>query len=156
MTGSGAEDFAEIVAALNAGDLAEVFGLIERDLAGGAGRERRYALHLMRARLRMVADDPGLAFPDLDAALELAASAADQAAVLQARAEAAEAAGEPEMARADLERLLDAVSDQAGRAAAEQVLGRIERDHGDIARAVGLLESARERLIAAGDRKSVV
>ena len=148
--GAGSDQFAEIVAALNAGDLAAVFALIERDLAGDANRQRRYALHLMRARLRMVADDPGLAFPDLDSALDLAGSPQDQAAVLQARAEAAEAVGEPEMARADLERLLDAVTDPTNRAAAEQVLGRIERDHGDIARAVALLESARERLGAAG------
>ncbi|HCG30615.1 MAG TPA: hypothetical protein DEU95_13050, partial [Chloroflexi bacterium] len=88
MTAGRTDEFSEIVAALNAGDLPEVFALIERELAGDAGQERRYALLLMRARLRMVSDDPGLAFPDLDDALTLAGSTGGQAAVLQARAEA--------------------------------------------------------------------
>lgn len=155
-TGAGAGEFASIIEALNAGDVPAVFALIEQELAGDADRERRYTLHLMRARLRMVADDPGLAFPDLDAALGLASSAAQQAAVLQARAEAAEAAGEPEMARADLERLIGALDGPTELAAAEQVLGRIERDHGDIERAVALLERARERLSSASVKRDRV
>ena len=150
MTAGRTDEFSEIVAALNAGDLPEVFALIERELAGDAGQERRYALLLMRARLRMVSDDPGLAFPDLDDALTLAGSTGGQAAVLQARAEAAEAVGELDMARADLERLIATVTDPTDLAAAEQVFGRVERDGGDIARAVALLENARRRLIVAG------
>ena len=147
---SSTGEFTDIVAALNAGDLAEVFRLIELELDRSTDQGRRYALHLMRARLRFVTDDAGLVFPDLDAALQLASSAEEQAAVLQVRAEVAEALGDTDMARADLERLLDTVSDPTERAAAEQVLGRIERDSGDILLAVDLLEDVHRRLIDLG------
>lgn len=136
-----------IVEALNAGDVDRAFTVIERELARDIGRERRFALLLMRARLRMVVDDPGLVFPDLDAALDLASSVEQQSAVLLARAEAFEAVGDFRAARADLERLLESDEIAVDSSDVEQTLGRIERDHGDLGRAIDLLESAHGRLI---------
>lgn len=142
-----------LIEALNAGDIDRAFAVIERDLTGDVARDRRFALLVMRARLRMVVDDPGLVFPDLDTALGLASSVEQQSSVLLARAEAFEAIGDHDAARQDLERLLASGEDVADLASVEQNLGRIERDHGDLGRGIQLLESARNRLIRASSEQ---
>jgi tetratricopeptide (TPR) repeat protein len=140
---------AEIAAALNDGDLPQVFALIERELNETDDPHRRFNLHLTRGRLRMVVDDPGLAFPDLDSALTLASSVVEQGSALLARAEASESVGDIDRARTDLTSLLDSQATPLTLASAQQVLGRIERDHGSLARAIELLTSARDHVIAA-------
>jgi tetratricopeptide (TPR) repeat protein len=140
---------ADIAAALNDGDLPQVFALIERELDATNDPRRRFNLHLMRGRLRMVVDDPGLAFPDLDSALTLASSVVEQGAALLARAEASESVGDIDRARVDLSSLLDSQATPLTLASAQQVLGRIERDHGSLARSIELLTSARDHIITA-------
>ena len=130
-----------IVAALDLGDIDGALALIDAAVASAAPFERSTWL-LLRGRLLLALGDPEqatLAFTD---ALTGVDDPDQQGEALLARAEAAEAFGDIDAARADLSLARETVENEVLRARVGHVLGRIERDDGDLALAIELLRDA--------------
>jgi tetratricopeptide (TPR) repeat protein len=155
MTG-GASLGPQIVAALDAGDLDGALALIDAAVAAAPPFERS-GLLLLRGRLLLAVDDPGRASEAIAAALAAAGGPDQRAEALMTRAEAAERLGDIDGARTDLLAAREAFENQYRRAVAEQQLGRIERDFGDLTAAIDLLTNAHAALAhGSADREQLV
>ncbi len=130
-----------IVVALDAGDIDGALALIDAAAEAAEPFDRANYL-LLRGRLLLALGDPRQAAAAFTDALTGSDDPDQQAEALVARAEAAEAAGDIDAARHDLWRARDELENVQRRAAAEHQLGRIERDHGDLVGAIGLLRDA--------------
>ena len=135
--------FEAILIALERGEFEDALAGFKCELAASLDDRRRHALLVTRGRLRVALGDSAGALSDLNAALLLATDPAAQGATLLARAETFNEAGRVGEARADLDRALPLLRARgAGEADALRLLGRLERDHGDPARAAALLTRA--------------
>jgi tetratricopeptide (TPR) repeat protein len=142
----------DIAAALDAGDLDRALILVDRALAATRDLHRRVRLETTRGRLLAATGDSDAALAAFAAALDAAQTPEQRGQALLARAEVAEQAGAIALATADLRAVLDSstrpalLSDPGDLAAARHLLGRIERDYGDLERAISLLRAARRQL----------
>ncbi len=139
-----------IVAALDAGDVDGALALIDAAI-NAAGPYERSGFLLLRGRLLLALGDPVQALASLTLAVTGTDEPDQQAEALLARAEAAEFSGDIDAARLDLLTARDLFENLNRRAAAEHLLGRIERDHGDLAEAIELLRDAHVVLVRFGD-----
>jgi len=133
----------DIVAAVTAGNVTLALELLSHELAGELPPDRAYTMCLLRGRLLTAIGEVAEAFPAFADALSSAGSAREEAAALLARAEAAETIGDVELARADATSALPNLADSLDQLSAQQLLARIERDFGDLAKAISLLEEIR-------------
>jgi tetratricopeptide (TPR) repeat protein len=143
-----------IVAALDAGDIDGALALIDA-AADAADPYERVNYLLLRGRLLLAIGDPEQAMATFTDALTGTDDPDQQAEALVARAEAAEATGDIEAARRDLQQSRDEFENAQRRAVAEHQLGRIERDHGDLAEAISLLNDALAALVHVDDTPDV-
>lgn len=130
-----------IVAALDAGDVDGALTLIDSAI-DAADPPERSDYFLLRGRLLLAIGASDQAVESFAEAHEGAEGADQQADALVARAEALESLGDIDAARRDLRQARELASDPAHRSGADHQLGRIERDHGDLAAAIDLLHRA--------------
>ncbi|MEX1158603.1 MAG: tetratricopeptide repeat protein, partial [Thermomicrobiales bacterium] len=130
-----------IVALLDSGNIDGALELIDAAVAQAEPFERT-GLRLMQGRLLLAVGDASAALAAFAEALDSAIDPDQQGEALLARAEAAESLGDIDAARADLEQARAAFENVHRRAGAEHLLGRIERDHGDLPAAIDLLGDA--------------
>ncbi len=140
----------QIVAALDAGDVEGALTLIDSAIDAAAPLERSGFL-LLRGRLLLAIGASEQAADSFTEAYAGTDNADQQGDALIARAEAFESLGEIDGARRDLRQARTLVAHPAGRSAANHQLGRIERDHGDLAAAIDLLREAHAAIAAGGN-----
>lgn len=140
----------QIVAALDAGDIDGALALIDA-AAQAADPFERVNYLLLRGRLLLALGDPEQATATFTDALTGSDDPDQQSEALVARAEAAEATGDIDAVRRDLQRARHEFGNPHRRAAAEHQLGRIERDHGDLAGAIEFLSDAHSVLVLFDD-----
>ena len=139
-----------IVAALDAGDIDGALELIDA-AANAADPFERSGFLLLRGRLLLALGDAAQASTTFTDAFSGTDDPDQQAEALVARAEAFEADGDIDAARLDLQAARDLFEDLHRRAVAEHMLGRIERDSGDLAEAIELLSDAYAVLVLFDD-----
>jgi tetratricopeptide (TPR) repeat protein len=151
VTGSDPESERDgIVAALDAGDVERALQLIDAGIQVAAEPAEIVRLRLMHGRLLALTGQPDLARAAFDAALIAARTSSERGDVLLALAELHESVGAIAEARTAAIEASALADEPLAQVSARHLLGRIERDHGDLADAVELLRAARARLLHLG------